>query len=129
MYDSRRHFRIKEHIPVQWRIRPDDAQGQGTIRNISTSGALLETEGSFRPPAVEECEFELRNLSAEIGELPQRAKLIWFNKFTQPSVRFLCGLEFVNPSDSFTTVIKKHVDEYKSRIAEAASANILNNYV
>ena len=129
MFESRRHYRIKEILPLQWKIEESGTEGQGQVRNISVSGMLLETDEAFKPAASEECHFQLKCLAPEAENfVPFQSRLVWLKKISFPKVRYLCGLEFVNPSEQFIGRIQKQVEQEQEKMAQAANVNILGNY-
>ena len=126
MADSRRHFRIKERVPVRWKIKGKNVEGQGEVLNISISGVLLETDSAFSP--IDDSELEIEPIEKTIDFIPPSGRLMWFRKIKILNTRFWCGLEFVKPSQEVVEKIKGKVEEAQEQMAKAANVNILQNY-
>ena len=129
MFESRRHYRIKESLPVQWSIEGSEVKGQGQVRNISVSGMLLVTDEAFKPVTTEEWHFQLKIQNPETeNALPVQSRLVWLKKISFPNMRYLCGLEFVKPLDEFVNSLQKRVETEQEKMAQASNVNILGNY-
>ena len=126
MLEARRHFRIKERIPVHWKIKGKNVEGNGEVLNISISGLLLETDSAFSP--LDEGELEIEPIDKGIQFLPRDGHLVWFRKIKILNTRFWCGLEFTNPSQETVEEIKRKVEEVQEKMAQASNVNILQNY-
>ena len=126
MSEFRRHSRIKERVPVRWKIKGKNVEGLGEVLNISTSGLLLETDSAFSP--LDESELEIEPIEKGIEFLPQDGRLIWFRKIKILNTRFWCGLEFIKPRQETVEKIKRKVEEAQEQLAQATNVNILQNY-
>ena len=126
MAESRRHFRIKERVPVHWKIKGKNIQGQGEVLNFSTSGLLLETDSAFSP--IDESEIEIEPVDREVKFVPENSRLVWFRKIKILNTRFWCGLEFEKPKQETVEEIKRKVEEVQQQMAQASNVNILQNY-
>jgi hypothetical protein len=125
--EYRRNARIREETPIHWRIEDTDRTGEGVIRDISVSGVLLEVSTFFTPD--KSAVFVLEPMKSE-DELiiPDRARLVWSKMMKMEAGKYLCGLEFVKPSDSTVAKIAQHIENWFAHIAEGANVNILDNY-
>ncbi len=125
--EYRRHMRIREETPISWRIEGSGLTGQGSIRDISVSGVLLEIDASF---SLDKGSIFI--LQPAQGEddliIPDKAKLIWSKPMKMEKGKYLCGLEFIKPSDSIILSIAQRVENWFSRLAEASDVNVLKNY-
>ena len=126
MPDYRRHFRIKERVPVFWKIKDKNIEGQGEVINISTSGLLLETDSAFSP--LDESKLEIEPIDKVIHFIPRQGQLVWFKKIKILNTRFWCGIEFIKPPQETVEEIKRKVEEVQVQMAQASNLNILQNY-
>ena len=76
--DSRRNIRIKENRGVAWRVNGGEIQGKGKIKDISTSGMMIEMQSDTLP-----LEGSVVSFDANLGHnnfVPQSGRLIWTNQ-------------------------------------------------
>ena len=129
MYGARQNVRIKEDLPVRWQIEEKDLQGLGRVKNLSLKGLLLETDSSFHPVACDEC--HIRIVSEEAGSkmrLQQRGRIVWFKKISGGKPGYLCGIEFIKPSEDFVKQMTKRIEDFQQKQAETTNINILDQF-
>ena len=129
MYGARQNIRLKEDFPVRWQIEEKDLQGLGRVKNISIKGLLLETDSAFHPVACDEC--LIRVVSIEQNSkirIQHRGRIVWFKKNGGGIPGYLCGIEFIQPSDEFVKQLTKRIEEFQQKQGEATNINILNQY-
>ncbi len=112
--ESRRSFRVKDSCPLTWQWKQTGLTGQARIRNISTSGMLLEakTDALLERNTLLEFASLLSNQA-----LPALGRLVW----SQPQGLFnrhkLWGVEFVDPAQDVVAGIQKRIQAKAARIA------------
>ena len=107
--DSRIQARVKENKQVAWFIQNSEQRGIGRIRNISTSGMLLETEQPIDPD-----DHHFFSFAADLGHdnfVPHRGQLIWSRPKHKNSKRYLCGVQFVEPSDYVMPKLEERIQK------------------
>ncbi|NTV28552.1 MAG: PilZ domain-containing protein [Candidatus Omnitrophica bacterium] len=125
--EYRRHTRIREEVTISWRVEGAGRYGEGLVRDISVSGVLLEVSSESQL-----AKGTVFSLKAAAGQedlvIPDKAKLVWSKAMKMEKGKYLCGLEFIEPSDSIVVKMTQHVENWLARMAEAANVNILDNY-
>ena len=105
--ESRKSFRVKDKLNVQWESEGKSFAGQGTIRNLSTTGALLEISGGFSFTS----EVELVNITPrfkeEVNFLPEKARLIWNKRRNNESAWW--GIEFIEPLETHLASLRERI--------------------
>ncbi len=126
MLDNRKHLRIRGSYKARWKLVGTDISGEGTIYNISRSGALFQTEHIFKindKPVI--C---LESIDDELVFKSKQGKVVWFRREKTPHASYLMGILF--STDSMAD--KKFIDWLESKIQEtsnAQDANILGHYI
>jgi len=115
-------------MDVTWSMPGEDIAGQGRILNLSTSGALMQIDDSFRP--LDKC---VLSLDPEITEertpfLNKKGKVVWFRKIENPHYLYQCGVEFLEDRVSDKD-LNDWMDAKTAQLANTMSASILNNYL
>jgi len=113
-FDTRASQRVKENKNIWWRIRDNGLEGRGRIRNLSTSGMLLETHSSLKPR--DEHIFSLDSSLGMENFIPQTGRLVWSQKLRFGKSKYRCGIQFVEPSDYVRSKLRKRIDQAKKRI-------------
>lgn len=113
--EARNNLRIKESRYIQWRVNDGDIQGKGVIRNISTTGMLLETNSNFIP--TDGCRFSFDTSLGHDNFIPQNGKLVWHKKKPFAKNRYLCGVRFVEPGEYVLTKLRGRVQKGIKSIA------------
>lgn len=113
--EARNNLRIKESRHIQWRVNDGDIQGQGVIRNISTTGMLLETNSNFIP--TDGCRFSFDTSLGHDNFIPQNGKLVWHKKKPFSKNKYLCGVRFVEPGEYVLTKLRGRVQKGIKTIA------------
>ena len=103
--DLRGSLRIKEQLPVRWRIKDTNFSGEGRVLNISTSGLLLETPNVS---AADQSVFNLESLKGNGFVLPKEGRLVWSRVKGLGSRKF-CGLEFIEPSEESVAQLREKI--------------------
>ncbi len=122
--EARKNLRVDDSTPIQWRIKDGYASGQGRIRNISTSGMLLETNNSFEPTAQSMFAFEPAN-GTPFEAVPQEGRLVWSKKKGWIRNRTLCGIEFVEPKEESVTQLHEKIQKGILKVASARRTRIV----
>ncbi len=120
----RRHVRLREDIPVRWRIDENGRYGEGTVRNLSLSGMLLESQSLATPP--KNTEFVLEALDPENSLFSTcRAKFVWGRRALSEQRYYFFGLELVDPPKEALSAIEKRLAE----ISDVSDVGIVGNYL
>ena len=127
MPDTRRHLRLRQHMDVHWDLDGGGVSGEGTILNISVSGAFLQTDRVFQvsDQSVLSLSFELEGQDVPTAK---QGRIVWFRRINTPGPRYQCGVEFIGKGTGIGQ-LEHWVNEKVTAIAAAGDANILNNYV
>ena len=92
-----------------------DIKGKGVIRNISTTGMLLETNSNFIP--TDGCRFSFDTSLGHDNFIPQNGKLVWHKKKPFSKNKYLCGVRFVEPGEYVLTKLRGRVQKGIKSIA------------
>lgn len=106
--ESRRHVRIQENTHLLWHIRENGLVGQARIRNISTSGMLLELTSVNALADQSVLSFD-SNLN-DANYIPETGRLVWRKKKRFWGNRYLCGIQFVDPPIVLLYRLRKRVE-------------------
>ncbi len=113
--EARNNLRIKENRHIQWRVNDGDIKGKGVIRNISTTGMLLETNSNFIP--TDGCRFSFDTSLGHDNFIPQNGKLVWHKRKPFSKNKYLCGVRFVEPGEYVLTKLRGRVQKGIKSIA------------
>lgn len=113
--EARNNLRIKESRNIFWRVNDGDIKGKGQIRNISTTGMLLETNSNFIP--TDGCRFSFDTSLGHDNFIPQNGKLVWHKKKLFSKNKYLCGIRFVEPGEYVLTKLRVRVQKGIKKIA------------
>jgi hypothetical protein len=106
---QRRHLRVRDDIPVNW-VTPNSGElRRGIFRNLSLSGALLETKAAM----VVEQDLQMTLKAEEAQEscfVPPFARVMWGKPAREGQGYFFYGVQFINPSDDFVKAIEARVE-------------------
>ena len=107
---QRKHLRVRDDIPVSWCIDSIAVDGKGILRNISVSGAMLETKVFVN---VENQLFVLLKAieSAESIFVPPLGRVVWGRRASEGAGYYIYGVEFKTPSVEFTKAIQARVED------------------
>ncbi|MEI6438230.1 MAG: PilZ domain-containing protein [Candidatus Omnitrophota bacterium] len=107
---KRRHIRVRDDIPVNWYIDRLGQSGKGILRNISISGAMLETKTQL----TVDKDLLIMLKAAEFAEssfVPPIARLVWGRTAREGSGYFFYGMEFKDPSLAYSKAIQARVED------------------
>ncbi|MBF0123127.1 MAG: PilZ domain-containing protein [Candidatus Omnitrophica bacterium] len=124
---NRRHIRGREDIPVRWRVMRTGQEGEGTIRNLSISGALLESRDLVSPGKDAEIQLEAKVLD-EAFFVPREARRVWSKATYTQKEYYLCGLEFVAPTPYNMRAIEKRIEDRLNGMTGALGIGVLDRY-
>jgi len=123
--DSRRNIRIKENRGVAWRVNGGEIQGKGKIKDISTSGMMIEMQSDTLP-----LEGSVVSFDANLGHnnfVPQSGRLIWTNQKGKNKNRYFCGIKFVEPGEFVLTKLRQRVQKGIIRIHNMRRVEVASN--
>ena len=128
MTEWRRHPRVKESIDVQWSAGFLGQHGNGTIRNISLSGILLEVDDRFK--SLNDGQFFIDVMDANLAQfIPRDVKLVWFNRIKTDKLRKYCGMKFTHNEGPILMRLAQHIEQRKAVFYDAMDMNIIQNYL
>ena len=122
--DSRFDYRVNERKKVSWLIDGNGMSGKGFVRNISSTGMLLEIDSEKAP--ADKCFFTVDNPKEENSFIPKIGKLIWSKKKGYSRRKYLCGIEFFEPTQTVLLNLKNMI---KEKIIKIEKANTVINFV
>ncbi len=125
--EARNNLRVKESRSVLWRVNDGDIKGKGQIRNISTTGMLLETNSNFVP--TEGCRFSFDSALGHDNFIPQNGKLVWHKRKPFSKNKYLCGIRFVEPGEYVLTKLRQRVQKGIKHIANARRMRKVVNFM
>lgn len=105
--DTRQNLRVGESIPVFWRVKDSGEYGRGMVKNISTSGMLLETNSNFKPN--ENCLFNFDTTMGGDNFIPHTGRLVWYKKKPWVGNRHACGIQFVEPGEEVVLKLRERI--------------------
>ncbi len=124
---ARRHVRVREDIPVRWCVMNTGQQGEGTIRNLSISGFLLESRDLV--VAGKDAEIQLEAIiSDEAAFVPREARSVWNKETYTQKKYYLCGLEFMSPTPYNMRSIEKRVEDRMHAMTGALGIGVIDKY-
>jgi len=108
--ETRRHFRVRESVPIKWTIG-GLASGSGRVCDISSTGALIEAHATTRPIG----DGTVIALEQEAGVLdrflPSEGRIVWSKSKGFFKKSTLCGVEFINSSSEVNDHLKNRIQE------------------
>jgi hypothetical protein len=120
----RRHVRLRDDISVRWRIEQNGREGEGTIRNLSISGLLLESPSLVMPP--KEADFTLEAMEPDKAPfISCRAKFVWGRRALSEQPYYFCGLAFVDPPEKAVNAIEARL----AGISNITDVGIVGHYL
>ncbi len=125
---QRRHIRVRDDIPVRWFIEDLGFSGRGILRNLSVSGAMLETKVLI---AVGK-DLLISLKAEEISEgpfVPPLGRVVWGKGAKQGVGYFFYGIEFKNQSADYSKAIEQRVDHKMSGVSFGLGSGITDTSV
>jgi DNA repair exonuclease SbcCD ATPase subunit len=107
LHEARRSPRVKENSRISWFFKDESSKGEARIHNISASGMLMEADSSFIPK--DDAVFNFQANNGKIDFLPDVGRLVWYRQKPFAKDRYLCGVEFINPSESILSRLQDRV--------------------
>ncbi len=108
-HEERKNFRVRDRVPIKW-AAASGGSGAGRVRDISTSGALIETDTSH--PIVDGTVISLKQQVDDQGEfLPTQAKVVWSKPRGFLKRGVVVGVEFTDSPDSQTDLLKERIEK------------------
>ncbi|MBF0522604.1 MAG: PilZ domain-containing protein [Candidatus Omnitrophica bacterium] len=107
LHESRKTFRVKDNSRISWSLKDGNSKGDARIHNISTSGMLIETNSDFAPQ--ENCIFSFEPNGGKIDFLPDLGRVVWHKAKPFGRNRYLCGIEFINPSENILANLSQKI--------------------
>ncbi|MCA9400333.1 MAG: PilZ domain-containing protein [Candidatus Omnitrophica bacterium] len=111
--EYRSHERVLDNRFILWNVVDSRLKGQGRVKNISASGMMLEARSPIQPNRN-----DLYFFDADLGNqnyVPQTGRVVWSKKKNRTKDQFICGVEFVEPSDFVLTKLKKRIQKKINR--------------
>ncbi|MCA9406228.1 MAG: PilZ domain-containing protein [Candidatus Omnitrophica bacterium] len=114
--DVRASLRIKENKRILWRTSDKTKEGYGRIRNISTTGMLMETNTDFKP--YDYTTFTFDSFLGHNNFIPQNGRLIWYRQKNVGQNRYLCGIKFIQPGDFVLSKLRQRIQQGAKQLAQ-----------
>lgn len=107
--ETRRHPRVQENARLVWRIKEGNLVGHGRVRNISTSGMLIELTSVNTIPDQSIFSFD-SNLN-DANYIPEAGQLAWCRRKGFARNTQLCGVQFADMPEVILARLRKRVEE------------------
>lgn len=120
----RQSLRVRENKRVLWHIRNSELIGYGRVRNLSTSGMLLELTSPIRLAAESLFSFDA-SLRPD-NFIPDAGRLVWQKKKRFSRNRYLCGVQFSGVPAEVLSRLRQRV---QGRINDSVRARRLGDLV
>ncbi len=120
----RQSLRVQENKRVLWHIRNSELIGYGRVRNLSTSGMLLELTSPIRLAAESIFSFDA-SLRPD-NFIPDTGRLVWQKKKRFSRNKYLCGIEFSGIPADILTQLRQRVQD---RIHDSVRVRRLSDIV
>ncbi len=122
--DLRKNLRVKEDLPVRWRIQDSPIYGEGRLKNLSTGGLSFETNAQFKPS--DGCVFTFDSFPEGVKVSDSLlGRLVWSQKKGFSKSKTVCGIEFVNPTENIVAHIRERVQK---RIIQSAKRRKVESF-
>lgn len=106
--NGRKHLRVREQLPLKWMIGTE-VSGVGRVRDISTSGVLLEAKAS--KPFADGTVLKLESDCPTEGKfVPSEGRVVWSKPKGIFNQNLLCGIEFINPAGEIFEGLKERIE-------------------
>jgi Tfp pilus assembly protein PilZ len=120
--EARKEIRIKEKNRIAWHIENSEVKGVAKIHNLSTGGMLIETNSRFKPD--QNCIFAFDSaLEDKDNFLPSSGRLVWSKPANEAQDRYLCGVQFLNPSSEKISKIRQRIEKGVKRLGNLQRMN------
>lgn len=125
--EIRRNVRVGDNRELIWHLQNSDLKGQGRIRNISTSGMLLETNGLFIPN--NRCTFLFSTSLGIDNYVPKQGRVIWTKKKTEKENKYLCGVQFSEPAGFILAKLHRRVEQGIKKVKLGKLSKQISNFL
>ncbi|OGX39502.1 MAG: hypothetical protein A3G91_05040 [Omnitrophica WOR_2 bacterium RIFCSPLOWO2_12_FULL_50_9] len=115
--DERKDVRVRENKRISWRVKDSELLGYGRVRDISTSGMLLEINSPVNPTDQSIFTFDANLQNA--GFIPSSGRLIWHMKKRYFKNQYLCGIQFADTPEAIVAKLSHRTRKGTSRLASA----------
>ncbi len=116
--ELRKSQRINGKVPITWHVKDQEMHGQGIIRNISTSGMMLEAKTENPLPGNCVLAFEAPSQDAQ-DFIPSLGRMVWSKR---NGTGFAWGVEFIEPAQEVVANLTQAVQEKIQKIENAQKA-------
>lgn len=120
--DVRSSLRVDDNRRIAWRSQLNSVRGQARIRNISTSGMMLELRSTSKPENG--CVFSFDTDLGHENYIPQNGRLVWAQKKNFAQNKYLCGIQFLEPAQYVLPNLRQKV--MKGITSESLQQRIVN---
>jgi len=124
--DSRENFRVTENRRVSWLVKDSNLKGQGKVRNISTTGMLMETDFAFEPQDDIVFSFD-----ADLGPrnfIPQSGRLVWHKQKNSQNNKFLWGIQFLEPAEFVLVKLRQRIQKGVKKFSKLQTVQNVGNF-
>lgn len=120
--DKRRHSRIEENSKVLWQVKGSGDRGKATVKNLSVSGMMIETDAMFRQDS--EAFFLFESLMGKDSFIPTKGRLVW-QRQNGKRKSHLAGIEFLESTDQVIANIRKRIESNSRRKAISRGLDVV----
>lgn len=106
--DSRVNLRVEDNSDILWKGSDGKTEGRGKVRNISTSGMLIETKTDCVPDNDSILYFD--SISQNGSYIPKASRLVWHRK-KRFSNKYEYGIKFIEPSENVLSNLRQKVQK------------------
>ncbi|MBI5150332.1 MAG: PilZ domain-containing protein [Candidatus Omnitrophica bacterium] len=107
--EARHDVRVGENTRLLWHIKEGGLAGEGRVRNISSSGMLVELTSVHTIP--EESILSFDSNPNEANYIPQAGRLVWQRRKRFAGDTRLCGVQFTDVPEVILSRLGKRIDD------------------
>ncbi len=122
--DSRINLRVEDNCDILWKGRDGKIGGRGKVRNISTSGMLIETKTDCVPD--NESILYFNPITKNGSYIPKESRLVWRRK-KRFSNKYEYGIKFIEPSENILSNLRQKVQKGIHRFTKIRRLEMIFN--
>ena len=124
-HDLRSSLRVQENVPIHWHVQGTNTSGEGRIRNISTSGMLLESKSAFE--LLARSLLDIKSFSnGEKNFVPSIGLLVWSRRKRFSNDYYEYGIQFIEAEAKTIANLRERIQE---KITSMAMARKVTSFV
>jgi hypothetical protein len=119
-------LRVIDRARINWRMHESQAAGIAWVRNISSTGMLIETDSSYIPLAGSMFNFDTAVAASDY--IPSLGRLIWQKPKAFARDRYLWGIQFVDVGQEAMARLRQRVQEGILKMAKSRQTEIFSKF-